>query len=311
MNYKSYLCNTKKIILTSLYLSMFTYIPSYAVTYNIDPIITEGQVIYENGNGTFGKYFVDSNGKLQENIPAGGAMSQIVVSNKDGHELILNEYKSYIFRNNNAVAGGGAIFNEDDWDNTTVWGGGGTPIITFGDNQIIKFINNTVSNSFNTDTYASGGAIFNVANYFGTKSSIVFGINDEVLYSGNSAQKFGGAIFNLADHYDNRIAIISFGDNSNITFLNNKAETGGAIYNSAGGRETANAEVQFGNYTHSKFTNNSATNKGGAIYKVEDFCKISGTFSGKPVFRGAPPGTGRRKTVQVQKYYGNPCSDRR
>ena len=27
--------------------------------------------------------------------------------------------------------------------------------------------------------------------------------------------------------------------------------------------------------------------------------------------RGAPPGTGSRKTVQVQKYYGNPCSDRR
>lgn len=283
MNYKSNLCNTKKIILTSLYLSMFTYIPSYAVTYNIDPIITEGQVIYENGNGTFGKYFVDSNGKLQENIPAGGAMSQIVVSNKDGHELILNEYKSYIFRNNNAVAGGGAIFNEDDWDNTTVWGGGGTPIITFGDNQIIKFINNTVSNSFNTDTYASGGAIFNVANYYGSKSSIVFGINDEVLFSGNSAQKFGGAIFNLADHYDNRIAIISFGDNSNITFLNNKAETGGAIYNSAGGRETANAEVQFGNYTHSKFTNNSATNKGGAIYNDGDLGKISGTFSGNNV----------------------------
>ena len=114
--------------------------------------------------------------------------------------------------------------------------------ITFGEDSIVKFNNNT----------AIKGTI-----YAKISSNVTFKANCEVTFNNNSATQHGAAIYSVDNSH------VKFMENSKVKFNNNKA-INGTIYAKTSSNVTfkANCEVTF--------SNNSATHYGAAIHSVDN-----------------------------------------
>ena len=156
-------------------------------------------------------------------------------------------------------AKGGAIYNH-----TSRADGGAT--VTIG-SIIGDFIGNYVTSVYSE---ASGGAIYNMADYLGTAT--IGNIHGNFI--GNYAQGYydlGGAIYNYANSSAKATIGNIIGD-----FIGNYASRGGAIYTNCAG--TASAIASIGDIT-GNFINNHAKYDGGAISSFSgEIGNITGNF---------------------------------
>ena len=147
--------------------------------------------------------------------------------------IILNNRVS--FKYNRAIAGGG-IYSSNS-------------IITFGDECVVSFNNNSVS--------TNGGAVYQIY------SKLLFTMNAAVMFRNNSAVKDGGAIFSI------KRSFISFEDDSEVMFNDNRAKRGAVVVRMSTIYTNGNSTVIF--------TGNSAILSGGAVYAKKTQITIHGS----------------------------------